>query len=262
MIYYFSGTGNSLQAAKNIAAAQGEKLCSIPKLMRGKDGFEHTMEAGEILGFVFPIHAWRPPAMVVDFIRKLKINNYQGNYVFSVITCGENIGRGMQIVKQELKQKNLPLHSGFTLIMPNNYIIIGMDVDKPQTAERKLAATEKKLIRINNIIGKKEKGVFELAKGPLPNLFTNTIGPLFNRFAINTKHFAVKDSCNSCRICEQVCTTNCIRVEGKPIWNDNCTQCLACVNLCPERAIEYGKFMKRKGRYKNPHIDIEELKVN
>lgn len=55
MIYYFSGTGNSLQAAKDIAAGQGEKLCSIPKLMYEEDGFEHTMAAGEILGFVFPI---------------------------------------------------------------------------------------------------------------------------------------------------------------------------------------------------------------
>ncbi len=44
MIYYFSGTGNSLQAAKDIAAGQGEKLCSIPpKLMYEEDGFEHTM---------------------------------------------------------------------------------------------------------------------------------------------------------------------------------------------------------------------------
>ncbi len=32
-----------MQAAKDIAAGQGEKLCSIPKLMYEEDGFEHTM---------------------------------------------------------------------------------------------------------------------------------------------------------------------------------------------------------------------------
>ena len=168
----------------------------------------------------------------------------------------------MQVVEQELKRINLPLHSGFTLVMPNNYMVIGMNVDAPRTAKRKLDAAEKRLAHINNIIERKEKGVFELARGPLPHLLTYTINPLFMRYAINTKHFYVKDSCTSCGICEKVCTANCIKVEGKPRWSNNCIQCLACINLCPERAIEYGKFTKRKRRYKNPHIDIEELGVN
>ncbi|NLZ28180.1 MAG: 4Fe-4S ferredoxin [Firmicutes bacterium] len=262
MIYYFSGTGNSLHAAKNIAAAQGEKLSSIPKLMLEGNSFEHTMTAGEILGFIFPVHSWGPPGMVVNFIRQLKINNFGDNYVFSVITCGQNIGQAMKIVEHELQQINLPLHSGFSLIMPNNYMVIAMNVDAPQIAERKLADAEKKLGHINNVIEKREKGVFELVKGPLPHLLTYAINPLFMKYSINTRYFRVNDSCNSCGICEKVCITGCIKVEDKPVWGDQCVQCLACINLCPERAIEYGMFTGRKRRYRNPHIDIEELGVN
>lgn len=262
MIFYFTGTGNSLQASKNIATQQGEKLISIAKLMKDKDVYEYTLEEGEILGFIFPVYAWGPPRMVVDFIKNLKIKNYRGNYVFSVITCGASIGNAMKIIEKELYKINLLLNSGFSLVMPDNYMLIGIDVDPPEKVEIMLQEAEKKLIHINDIIRERKKRVFEIEKGALPSLLTNVFNPMFMKYAINTKKFYAKDNCTSCGICEKVCNTNCIKVEGKPIWGDNCSLCLACINLCPVRAIQYGKSTEKRGRYKNPNIDIEELGVN
>ena len=69
MIFYFTGTGNSLHAAKTIATAQNEKLLSIPKEF-DKEGntFTYELKEKEFLGFVFPVYAWAPPKMVLDFV--------------------------------------------------------------------------------------------------------------------------------------------------------------------------------------------------
>ena len=55
---------------------------------------------------------------------------------------------------------------------------------------------------------------------------------------------------------------NTIKVNGKPSWGEHCTQCLACINLCPVKAIQCGKGTQSKGRYKNPNINVNEMKIN
>ncbi len=43
---------------------------------------------------------------------------------------------------------------------------------------------------------------------------------------------------------------NNIRMEnGKPVWGQACTHCMACICYCPTEAIEYGKKSVGKPRY-------------
>ena len=37
--------------------------------------------------------------------------------------------------------------------------------------------------------------------------------------------------------------------SGKPQWGDNCTRCTACINGCPQGAIEYKNKTQGKERY-------------
>lgn len=254
MIFYFTGTGNSLQAAKNIAWHNNQELISIAKEMNSLDGkFQYTLKEGEIIGFIFPVYAWAPPKMVIDFIKKLKFNNYNNNYIFSVATCGENIGNTMKFLNNILKKNNMKLTSGFSLKMPNNYIIMG-DIDSKKVQTEKLSAAEEALRNINKIIKEKNEGVFIVKKGLFPGILTSVINPLFNKNAISTKKFRVSDKCNSCGLCQKVCNSNTIRVNKNPQWGDKCTQCLACIHICPVKAIQYGKTTEQKGRYINPNI--------
>lgn len=262
MIFYFSGTGNSLQIAKKIAEHNNEKLISIASKMNSKDGsFEYTLKDNEIIGFVYPVYAWAPPKMVLDFINKLKLNNYKDNYIFSVATCGENVGNTMKVLSSVLKKKNLDLDSGFSISMPNNCITIG-DIDSKEKENRKLLAAEETLKNINDIIKERRKKVFQVIKGYMPGILTGVINPLFNRGATNTKKFYADDNCTGCGICQSVCNCNNIKVEEKPRWGKNCAQCLACIHFCPVRAVQYGKGTERKGRYKNPNVSVEEMIVN
>lgn len=258
MIFYFSGTGNSLQVAKNIGNNNGEKLISIAREMNSKKGcFEYTLGEKEAIGFVFPVYAWAPPRMVLQFIDKLKFNNYKDNYVFSVAVCGDNIGNTMKVLNKALNNKGMELHSGFSIRMPNNYIIT-WDVDSKDVEKEKLQKAEETLKGINQVIKEKRRGVFELEKGPIPGVLTSVINPLFNKFAMDTRKFYATNKCTSCGICERVCNSNTIKVNEKPEWGDKCTQCFACIHLCPVNAIQYGKGTEKKGRYKNPNVSIDE----
>jgi len=263
MIFYFTGTGNSLQVAKNISNYHGEKIFSISSLMyKEEKTYEYILGDNEKIGFVFPIYAWGAPKIVLDFISKLKLNNFKDNYVFAVATCGENIGNAMKPFGNILNGRRIPLHSAFSVVMPNNYMIMGMNVDPIEKSDRKLLRIDETLENINKLIEREQRCIFKLRKGYFANILTPIVNPLFTKYSLNTKKFFAKDNCTSCGICEKVCNTKTIKVDGKPTWGDKCTQCLACINLCPVRAIEYGTGTFRRGRYKNPNISIDELGVN
>ena len=77
MIFYFTGTGNSLYAAQNVAAKQGDKLISIAECLKNNT-VDFTLRDDEKIGFVFPIYFWGLPTIVVDFISRLNFKNYTG----------------------------------------------------------------------------------------------------------------------------------------------------------------------------------------
>ena len=53
-IYFFTGTGNSLKVAKEIAAGLGD--CDVAAIQKNMDV---TIPAGlERIGFVFPVYYW------------------------------------------------------------------------------------------------------------------------------------------------------------------------------------------------------------
>ena len=79
MIFYFSGTGNTRWAAIRLASATQERLIDIAEEMRriktsGVDKTEpFILKEGERLGFVFPVHGWRVPRLVRDFLSQLVV---------------------------------------------------------------------------------------------------------------------------------------------------------------------------------------------
>lgn len=253
MIFYFSGTGNSYYAASKVAEYTSEQVISIPEEMRqGQDSYEYSLQEEEIIGIVYPIHAWGPPLMVRNFIRKLSFVNYRNNYIFSIATCGANTGNAMTLLEKDLDARGLALKSAFSLVMPNNYMIMG-DVDSQETAQKKLNMAEEQLAEISEIVAGRKPGVFRLTKGVFPSLLTAAINPLFAKYALDAGKFYATDACTGCGLCEKVCLMENISVEGKPAWGRNCTQCLACINICPEKAIQYGQGTIKKGRYFNPN---------
>ena len=93
MIFYFTGTGNSLYAAKQI----GGELISIPQVIHRK---EQSWRAEEI-GIVCPVYGHEMPAIVKGFLKKAE---FQTEYFFLILTYGNIHGGAAELAQQELKR--------------------------------------------------------------------------------------------------------------------------------------------------------------
>jgi len=252
MIFYFSGTGNSLDISQQIARLCDDSIISIAdEMIKKREVYEYSLDKNEAIGFIYPVYAWAPPRMVTNFIDKLCIANPKDHYTYSIATCGENIGNTMDVLNRALMKRNFRLDSGFSIVMPNNYILM-WDVDTEEKTAARLKKARDQVDLISKVIRDRESNVFQVRKGPMPFIFTGIINPFFNKFAMETKSFYAEDTCTGCRLCEEICPTKNIIVNGKPAWGSVCTQCLACIHRCPERAIQYGEKTKTRGRYVNP----------
>ena len=46
---------------------------------------------------------------------------------------------------------------------------------------------------------------------------------------------------------------------GKPAWLHHCEQCMACIQWCPQEAIQFGKKTAGYGRYHHPEVKLPEI---
>lgn len=245
MILYFSGTGNSKYVAEKLAELLGEELFNI----EGKQRLPMMVD-DEPLGIVFPVYAWGLPRIVADYLSNKNINN---KFVWTVMTCGDDMGYTDVILEKTIKRT---VNAAYSLQMPNTYVsLTGFDVDSTELANKKLKETEAQLPRIAESIRNRET-CSELTRGDMPWMKTYVLRPLFNKFLVTDKFFNKTQDCSSCGLCAKQCPTkNIAMIAGNPIWqNKNCTGCLRCYHNCPKRSIEWGKFTRNKGQKVNPKI--------
>ena len=270
MIFYFSGTGNSKWAAKTLALETGDTLVSIPEVINSDCSF--TIEKDEHVGFIFPIHGWRVPSIVKEFITKLTIKtlgedtSHVKHYCFCLVTAGDSIGKAMERFQQQLKSVTvndaLSLKAVCSLIMPESYVgLPGMDVDTKEKELEKKELASKQLKEFSNILKQRPHkdsnqiwGWNQLIRGPIPSFFSDPVGGFFERFLITDKPFHVDNRrCVKCGICANVCPVSDIKggLGYEPEWlhNGKCLTCFSCYHHCPHHAIEFGKRTQKKGQY-------------
>ncbi len=284
MIFYFSGTGNTKWAASKLAAATREDLISIAPYMRADDSSHNLAEPfilkeNERLGFVFPVHGWRVPKLVREFISKMKIlrepsDATGGNkakaddcpknspFAYCVCTAGDSIGLTIENLNEVISQNPslqalgiTKVSSSYSLIMPESYIGLPfMDVDPKERETRKKENAAQELAVVCEEIFDRKEGISRLVKGPIPWFFTKVVGGFFENVLITDKRFHVeKDRCVKCGICANVCPVGDIKGgHGEyPVWlhHKDCLTCFTCYHHCPHHAIEFGNQTQKKGQY-------------
>lgn len=235
MIFYFSGTGNSAWAARQLARLTDDIAYEITNREEPPE-----VENAKQIGFVFPVYAWGAPEIMVDFVKKLPKTQM---FTFGVCTCGGDAGLAMKQFS-----KRYPLVSSYSLLMPNNYII-GSDTDHEGEILQKITAARGELERMAREIRRQER-VYRVHEGALAGVKSHLANFGFNQFARSAKPFFAEDSCNGCGQCARDCPASAISLrDGKPVWTARCFQCLRCINECPQQAIQYGKATAGRRRY-------------
>lgn len=278
-IFYFSGTGNSLAVARDLAAGLGgAKLIPIPSVPDpGRSG-----TAAGTIGIVFPVY-YEPcggmPLMVRRFVEKLEVS--PETYLFAAVTYGSAAFSTLSRLRKLLHRKGIKLSAGFTIHMPENIY-----PDLARKRQSRMYETWKHWLPyvVDRILGLRKgmRHLPHLLAGPAYP-FLRLIGPtllkLFKNSTLRNLRrltgsdaadyekllpqmdltFSTGDRCNDCGICEKICPAGNIRIlDGKPEWRHRCEFCLACYHWCPREAIECSA-LRTSLKYHHPDIKVSDM---
>lgn len=273
VIYYFTGTGNSMRAARVIAEKLGDtQLISMrchPKDVPATDC--------DVVGFIYPVYHWTMPAHAVRFVEELEIN--PDAYVFVVAMPSFVCGIACERLAELLDAKGIQIAYGNMVNCVANYAIVYPPFPSPKW---RVPRTEKKLKKIAEDISAQKKKAYPRASQFIRRRREKVMNPYLELQKYADYPFVVNQDCVSCGICSRVCP--CANIEmkgGKPAFLHHCSNCMACVVSCPKRAIGYEinagdrellnamasrtplvKVMglpKKRKLYKNPYISTQDL---
>lgn len=262
-LYFFTGTGNSLSIARQLADKSAALLVPVTATSKQPE------ISGDTIGLVFPIYMLNAPRIIYDFIGKIA----SVNYCYIVMTMGGNSGTTAHKISSMLQSKGLRLGAAFSVLMPENYLAWS-GAPAVEEQQKLFAGAKSRIESIAGIIAAKkehldnEKQVF----GKLPNAwpFPFNIFPQglrqgfcdvgFKFIDKMDSSFTVTSSCNGCGVCSQLCPVGNISiVNNQPQWHHHCEQCFACIQWCPQAAIEYRKSTIGKKRYHHPDASMKDM---
>jgi ferredoxin len=258
IIYYFTGTGNTLAAAKKIAAALGE--CELVPIASLADTAGIVVPAADRVGIACPVYFAGLPAMVASFAARLRFRD--GAYVFAVATFG---GAGAASCLRQLdgilrQHASRGLDAGYRVKMPGNYILM-YEAPAGEKRAAMLAAAEGEIALIADAVRKCRK-----QPSPRSLLEEGIHALMYGRFIRQVREkdrvFTVTDNCTGCGTCVAVCPAKNLGLAGnKPVWNHRCELCCACIHACPAQAIQAGAGTEQRQRYRNPDVAIADLEL-
>jgi ferredoxin len=267
IIYYFSGTGNSLRAARIIA----KKIGGARLINMRNNPLDVSASNADVIGFVCPVYEWDVPEPVKAFIDRLSVN--PNAYIFMVATYIFVHGRCFETVNTALQKKGTKLHYGKGLRCVASQCLA---YEPFPPARFMVPYSDKKAMKIGKDIAASKIRKFPKMSFLSKRLYSKMMIPFLNVQQEFDKGFYTSEKCVGCEICRKVCPCDNITFsENRPVWNHHCVGCNACVVYCPTKAIlfqtpeAYAKLNnaisrkiglpEKRTRYHNPHITAADL---
>jgi len=235
VIYWFSGTGHSLDAAREMGRELGDEVRKIAGRPQGED-----LSGYGRIGIIFPVYAWGMPGMVERFISGSRFS--KDSYIWAAAMSGGNQGPALKGCSRAVRKSGGRLQAGFALKRPR----AGVDEGHSKGLIKFMQDISK--ARPGFFLDRKEEMVRIIREGallqpegvkPLGNFFGNILhAPAVKAFQTRDRAFFQTESCIGCSICTQVCPADNISInDGKLNWSGCCEQCYGCMASCPSDGI-------------------------
>ena len=248
VIFCYSGTGNCLDLAKNIARGLGGadivSLRSAPAVT--------DVRGAERVGFVFPCYGGGAPEDVLKYAKTLQIS--PESYTFAVSVSAAYVGTGLAELNKliPLKYWRAVTHQCSCIwLFPHTLMMPMLNAVEAQERSEQLAAK----------IAREVLVLTESKKSPPNNALNRAENAAWPKIAqAKAKAFKVSEACISCGQCARLCPRGNIRMEnGRPVFGTDCAQCLGCLQFCPQEAISCGKITEKREHYHNANVKPADL---
>jgi Pyruvate/2-oxoacid:ferredoxin oxidoreductase delta subunit len=247
-IYYLSGTGNALVAAKWFADHAREKgmTAEIIPIDRFRTPLQAQGNRETLLGFLYPTHGFSLPWYMLKFMLVFPrgrqdlfcLNTFGGTKIGKLHLPGLS---GLALILPALLfiLKGYRVRGLSSLNLPSNWISLHPGLTPAAVASLTDHCQKKvKAYAASLLTGEKTfRGLislpFDLAVSPVALGYM-----LVGRFWLAKMYLATLE-CDGCGICQSCCPMDALKmIKGRPFWTFHCESCMRCMNICPRKAIQ------------------------
>lgn len=239
LILYFSATGNTASIAKVIEKEFTEMGAEVtisditPHAARKR---EIDLEPYQAVLFGSPIHSWRAPRAVREWMRTL---DGQGKKCAMFFTFG-----GFQVhpthysTQQILEEHNFIVVSSVEFLGAHTFNLGGWKAMEGRPDELDFeVAKEYAQVTYKRFTGEDDGVLSELEKTEHTEEQLDSIETF--RFNVLTQLPSRNgEECSMCLVCEELCPTGAMEAESGEADKEKCIACLSCVANCPENVLK------------------------
>lgn len=289
-IYYFTGSGNSLVVARDLAEKLNGQLISIPSVM----DCDSIQSAADIIGIVFPVYyaalgGSGIPFIVERFVRKLI--HLDTKYIFAVCTHGGGPVKTIECIGTMIRARGGKLSAGFAVKMGHPYsttqklqhVFLQKALERNREGENEerekiardwqekleeisaaIATRKQEKIKAQGKIAKKILTLFyafqyKMALQRYQKLSGTPKPTLEELIPLADASFYSGPNCSGCGTCAKVCPVdNIVLVDHRPVWQHHCETCFACFQWCPKEAIQ-GDIVEYEKHYHHPQVKLQDM---
>lgn len=238
LISYFSATGNTAGIAHlikkkfTLLGASVDEIDITPYSARtaGMD-----LEPYDAVVFGFPVHSWRAPRVVRDWLRTLEGRKKKCSTFFTY--GGFGIHPAHESTRRILAGQGFSVVSSAEFLAPHTFNLGGWKamVDRPNPADLALAG-EYATKTFQRFTGKEAGMLGECEPTRYSDEELDAIESF--RFRVLT-HLPSRDGndCRMCRVCEAVCPAGAMDARSGNADPGRCIACLNCVAVCEDNAL-------------------------
>jgi NAD-dependent dihydropyrimidine dehydrogenase PreA subunit/flavodoxin len=252
IIYWFSGTGNTLLVAREICDCLREHGREA-RLMPMDRADPAAVPTDAVIGFAVPVAGQGTYPFVWDFLEGLP--RADGTPCFLVDTLAMYSGGILGPAKRILKRKGYMPLAAREILMPYNFI-------KPKDyPERNAKRIEKGKAAARAFCEELLAGKGHWRDIPGYSRFMSIFYRTQKMVSLYRKMFPLRidpEKCVRCGQCARLCPVGNLAMRGKgsvPEIGDRCVMCQRCFAYCPAEAIYFGKG--KAVRYRG--VDVKEI---